>query len=180
MTKVGYKHTEETKQKIKKNHAKYWAGKKRPDMSKFISEREFVWGDRISKALKGKTSNMKGKKMTEESKKKMSTSAIKRIIKRGKPTSIEIKLYDELKRRKIKFEKQYVVNNKFIVDAYIEDLNLIIEADGDYWHTLKRVIIKDKAEKAYLTKCGYRLLRIWETDFNNGEYINTLNKELIC
>lgn len=86
------------------------------------------------------------------------------------PTSIEKKLYEELKRRGFLFETQKIINGKFLVDAYIPLLNLVIEADGDYWHTLPRVMGKDKAENAYLTKCGYNLLRLSETEINNTNF----------
>jgi len=36
----GYKHTEKTKRKISKNHAKYWLGKKRLDISR---ENHYNW-----------------------------------------------------------------------------------------------------------------------------------------
>ena len=92
------------------------------------------------------------------------------------PTSIEKKVYNELKSRHLLFETQKLINGKFLVDAYIPSLNLIIEADGDYWHNLDRVKKKDKAENAYLDKCGYNMLRLSETEINNGNYINTLNQ----
>ena len=86
------------------------------------------------------------------------------------PTSIETKVYAELKNRGLLFERQYLVNGKFLVDAYIPSLNLIIEADGRYWHSLERVIKKDKAENAYLTKCGFDLVRLSEEEINNGSF----------
>ena len=86
------------------------------------------------------------------------------------PTSIEKKLYNELKNRGLLFETQKLINGKFLVDAYIPSLNLIIEADGDYWHSLDRVIKKDKAENAYLKKCGFNLLRLSETEINNTSF----------
>ena len=91
-----------------------------------------------------------------------------------KPTSIEKKVYEELKKRGLLFERQYLVNGKFLVDAYIPSLNLIIEADGKYWHSLEKTVKKDKKENAYLTKCGYTLLRLPETEINNGNFINRL------
>src|SRR3990167_7914075 len=68
------------------------------------------------------------------------------------PTSIEKRVYNELKVRGLLFETQKLINGRFLVDAYIPSLNLIIEADGDYWHSLERVKNKDKARNAYLTK----------------------------
>ncbi len=86
------------------------------------------------------------------------------------PTSIEIKLYKELTKRQIVFQDQYLINDKFWVDAYVPSKNLIIEADGNYWHSLPKMMKKDKAENAYLTKCGYNLLRLSETEINNGSF----------
>lgn len=86
------------------------------------------------------------------------------------PTSIEKKVYDELKARGLLFETQKIINGKFLVDAYIPSLNLIIEADGVYWHNLDRVKKKDKAENAYLDKCGFNVLRLSEDEINNGTF----------
>lgn len=91
-------------------------------------------------------------------------------------TSIEIKVYTELKRLGFLFEKQRLINDKFVVDAYIPSLNLIIEADGDYWHSLDRVKKKDKAKNAYLKKCGFNLLRIPEHKIKTSEF----NLEKLC
>ena len=95
------------------------------------------------------------------------------------PTSIEKKVYEELKVRGLLFEKQKLINGRFLVDAFIPSFNLVIEADGGYWHSLPRVIKKDKAENAYLTKCGYNLLRLTETEINNGQFKIKINKEVI-
>ena len=90
------------------------------------------------------------------------------------PTSIEKKLYQELKDRGFLFETQKIINGKFVVDAYVPKFNLIIECDGIYWHSLDRVVKKDKAENAYLTKCGYNLLRLTETEINNYKFVKKL------
>lgn len=86
------------------------------------------------------------------------------------PTSIEIKLYKELRKRGIRFERQLLLHEKFLVDTYVPSLNLVIEADGDYWHSLPNIIKKDKSENAYLLKCGYNLLRLTETEINNDSF----------
>lgn len=86
------------------------------------------------------------------------------------PTSIEKTLYDYLLLKGILFEKQRLINGKFIVDAYIPSLNLIIEADGKYWHSLDKVVKKDKAENAYLKKCGFNMIRLTEEEINNGGF----------
>lgn len=114
-------------------------------------------------------------KWTPERMKAMSIKGILKQQTMKEPTGIEKKLYEELKRRGLLFETQKIINGRFLVDAYIPSLNLIIEADGEYWHSLPRVVGKDKAENAYLTKCGYKLLRLTETEINNGSFKNKLN-----
>ena len=70
----GFKHSEETKQKISKNNARYWKGKKRSEearqkMSETQKGKTFSEETRkkISKSLKGKT-------LSEETRKKISKS----------------------------------------------------------------------------------------------------------
>ena len=143
--------------------------------------------DKISKAKKGKTSPTKGIKFSNEIKRNMSLGQKKRkfpidyhkkisllgITKQQnskEPTSIERKVYDYLLHQGILFEKQKLINGRFLVDVYIPDLNLIIEVDGDYWHGSDRVQKKDKAENAYLNKCGFNLIRLSETQINNGTF----------
>jgi len=73
------------------------------------------------------------------------------------------------------FVEQELIANKFLVDVLIPDKKIIIQWDGDYWHGKKRTNNKlddrqikrmnlDKSQDAYMTKCGYKILRFWETD----------------
>jgi very-short-patch-repair endonuclease len=98
------------------------------------------------------------------------------IVLHNTPTSIEVKVYDELKRRGFLFETQKVIKGKFRVDAYIPGLNLVVEADGDYWHSLPKNIRRDKAKDAYLGKCGFGLLRLSETEIKSGKFTDKLDE----
>lgn len=84
------------------------------------------------------------------------------------PTSIEKIVYDYLRLKGVKFNSQMLINGHFLVDAYIPASHLVIECDGDYWHSLDRVVKKDKAENAYLIKCGFNLLRLPEHEIRSG------------
>lgn len=148
------------------------------------------WQDMIGKPHRHKTnnkawnkglSNAKTKANAEKARQGISSKDkefYRRIGLRGlikqqnikQPTSIEKIVYDYLVLKDIIFEKQKLINGKFLVDAYIPSLNLIVEADGNYWHTLDRVLKKDKAENAYLRKCGYKLLRLTEEEIKNGKF----------
>jgi very-short-patch-repair endonuclease len=135
---------------------------------------------KISNSKKGTKAWNKGRKLNEFEKEKLKEYGLKGLISQQnskEPTSIEIKLYKELETRHLLFETQVLINGKFLVDAYISDLNVIIEADGDYWHSIPRVRKKDKAENSYLKKCKYKLIRLSEKEINDGSFINLLDKK---
>lgn len=95
---------------------------------------------------------------------------------KGKITSIEKIVYDFLEEKNIIFEKQKLINNRFLVDTYIPKHNLIIECDGDYWHNLEHIKTKDRKENAYLRKCGFNLLRLSEKEINNQLFIKKIQE----
>ena len=102
--------------------------------------------------------------------------ALKKTHEKRGFTSIEIKIYSELARLDLIFDKQKLINGRFLVDAYIPSLNLVIEADGDYWHSLDWAVRNDKRKNAYLRKCGYQVLRIPEHEILDKGF----NLETLC
>ena len=108
---------------------------------------------------------------------------IKRIENKEFPffnTKIELILENEMKKRNIKFTKQFNVNNKFVCDFAIPSSKLIIECDGDYWHANPAIYNKNKLYKSqiknlqrdkfkdkYLRKAGWNVVRFYETDIKN-------------
>lgn len=150
------------------------------------------WKENIRKATTGVNHNNSGYKHTQEwkdtrSKWAKENSHIMRKngllgsleLHKRYPTKIEIMIKNELDKHNINHISQYLVNNKFCVDEYLPEHNLIIEVDGNYWHKLDRVIKKDKAENAYLSKCGYRILRIPE-DKVSGFSAASLSSDLMA
>ncbi|MEK9207915.1 MAG: DUF559 domain-containing protein [Patescibacteria group bacterium] len=155
-------------------------------------ERKKIWGNRQGKHISkkhrlallqsrlGKQGGMRGKKQSDKQKelvKNWSLNHLDRIKENGlkglisqskrKQTKPEKIIIDKLNEDKINHISQYLVNSKFLVDEYLPDKNLIIEVDGNYWHSLSRVVKKDKAENAYLKKCGYKVIRIPEDEVSN-------------
>jgi very-short-patch-repair endonuclease len=94
-------------------------------------------------------------------------------------TSIEVKVYNTLKDMGVRFIEQHIINDKFRVDAYVPDKNLVIECDGDYWHSLENIQKRDKVKNAYLTKCGYKMIRLPEHDIRSGKYLSQLEEVLV-
>jgi len=78
------------------------------------------------------------------------------------------------------YVEQHVIGGKFVVDALLTDHNIIVQWDGDFWHGNPSIypnapypiqqsnMKRDKSADAYMVKCGYRVLRFWETDVHSS------------
>jgi len=106
---------------------------------------------------------------------------------------LELRGSELLKELNVNFIEQKLIGEKYVVDVFVPDSNLIIQWDGDYWHghpknlkegvgnKLQRTNMKKdiRVNKA-LTSMGYNLLRFWQDDVdNNTQYvIDTIKKNL--
>jgi very-short-patch-repair endonuclease/endogenous inhibitor of DNA gyrase (YacG/DUF329 family) len=73
-----------------------------------------------------------------------------------------------LKEIGVEFQEQVLMFNKFLVDALIPSKNIIIQWDGEYWHTKPKRVLLDKSQDAYLKKCGYKVLRITDKQIKHN------------
>lgn len=106
---------------------------------------------------------------------------------RNKPTKLEIKMFDILENIGVKYHPFFIIKKKFIVDCKID--NLIMQADGEYWHghprfepltdRQKTQQKRDNAQDKYLTTCGYIIERIWEHSMSEQAIRNILSKHNI-
>lgn len=89
----------------------------------------------------------------------------------------------------ISFIKQYVIKTNignFTYDFFLPDLSIIVEIDGEYWHskTLEQ-INRDKLKSKIAANEGYTLARISDSDFrpdiifNSKQYLIDHNKDII-
>ena len=86
-----------------------------------------------------------------------------------------------LDENKIKYKFQYKIE-RYLVDFYLPDTNLIIEVYGDYWHTNPKFYnepkskaqkfnaVRDKLKIKYLKLKGYKIKIIWEDDIKNKKF----------
>jgi len=86
------------------------------------------------------------------------------ILQSKNPTYIEIKMKELLDRLNIKYEMQKMIlfktinnGNYRLVDFYIPTANLIIECDGEEWHTIEENEIRNKE----LVNQGFNIVRFW-------------------
>ena len=107
---------------------------------------------------------------------------------KAKPNKFEQLAYSVLVEIGIEFTSQYIINNKFTVDAFLPSKNTVIQFDGDYWHgnpakytvldtRQKRRVAHDISQDAYMKKIGLKVIRFWQSDFSD---LDTLKKRLIA
>ncbi|PYY28369.1 endonuclease domain-containing protein [Paenibacillus illinoisensis] len=141
-----------------------------------------LWKSRIyPKTEKGKASlREKGLKTT--------------LLAKHQDTKPERMVREYLEKKGISYVAQNMMYDKFIVDFYLKEKDIVIEVLGDYWHgnPLKygdsdnlipltpkqlRQKAKDKSRYSYLSTCGHKVLMIWEKDIYDN--INEALSEVI-
>jgi G:T-mismatch repair DNA endonuclease (very short patch repair protein) len=102
-----------------------------------------------------------------------------------KINKLEKKGYDLLDELNIKYDPQFIFGERFVADAFLKDYNMILQFDGDYWHgnlnvfhnltakQLKQVEIDKRANQTAIA-LGFKVLRIWESDFKHPEKIKKI------
>jgi len=65
----------------------------------------------------------------------------------------------------IRAQAQYGIG-PYVVDFAIQELQIVIECDGDYWHSQPECIKRDRRKDTYLAARGWRVLRFSETAIN--------------
>lgn len=150
-------------QHIIETNQKPWTDKRRKQMS------EYKTGDKNS---------MFGKHLSDETKRKKREKMLLKPNRKFKETGIEIKIEEELKKRNIIYKKQKPLCKIAIVDFYLPNNNVIIQADGCYWHNCptcknkkanwKREENKDLKQDLILTFNGFKVYRFWEHDINES------------
>lgn len=161
--------SDELKKKIsdvrKEQGSDWWIGRSHTDESKKkMSE--------IRKVIfLGEGNPFYGKHHSEETKELLRASSSKqRSLAPTLPTKPEKTIHDELIKLGLDFKSEYLINNKFCVDVFIPNYNLIIYIDGCYWHACpvhfpnSQKPKSDNARIPYLTKCGFNVEVIWEHD----------------
>lgn len=89
---------------------------------------------------------------------------------------------DILKKLKVEYSKQFYAKDiKRYYDFYLPSLNVLIEVDGDYYHSYGKVYEEmspmqkrnhrvDEIKNEWAAIHGYALIRIWEHDIRNNPY----------
>ena len=87
--------------------------------------------------------------------------------KKGKKTDIELKIQKELELLHIEFENNFAISG-YVCDFAILDKKVIIECDGDYWHSIPNIIEHDKKKDENLTSLGWKVIRLKGSDIHKN------------
>lgn len=83
-------------------------------------------------------------------------------------TSLERTVWEVLDSLNVEYETQKRIG-PFFVDIYVPSKNLIIECDGEWWHSHPNQVKYDRVRDAYLQKRGYQVLRLPERVIKSEE-----------
>jgi very-short-patch-repair endonuclease len=125
-----------------------------------------------------------GRIHSQQTKDKMSETAINNIIKNGKVkrSNLEYKFEGILDILGYQYQHSYYIPDiKKIYDFYLPDYNTFIEIDGDFWHcnpdtkfaipeckSQELNLINDQFKNEWAVNNGYKIIRIWENDIKNN------------
>lgn len=211
----GKKHSEESKKIKSEMMTELWKSddhkeKVRNGQERFLEENGFWWGWSEESIKKRNMTNIDRygsecilglkeyrtlfDKICLEKYGKTTAKIMLDSLKNSKGTSIEVKIGSLLIENNIKFETQYEViydDTYKLYDFYLIEYNLLIEADGDYWHgnpikfnkeSLNEVQINnienDNLKNEIAKKNGYNLIRFWETDIKKKNFKFKLFNEI--
>ena len=89
-------------------------------------------------------------------------------------TSIEIKIKEFLDKLSIKYIQHKLIqdiDHSYQCDFFLEDFNLVIECDGDYWHNYPYYRDIDLIRTQELKNKKYKIMRLWEKDIKKLEMV---------
>jgi DNA mismatch endonuclease (patch repair protein) len=102
---------------------------------------------------------------------------------RGKDTKVELLVFRYLRQNKIYFQKHYRTKEGIVLDVALPRKKKAVFIDGDFWHgrtlqslrerrgkedfwvkKMERNIERDKSQAEILSRNGWGVFRIWESD----------------
>jgi len=99
--------------------------------------------------------------MTDETKSMLRAARMKQRFP-IKMTKIEQMLFDEFSRLNLDFTMHKNLVGRWQPDFTFENSMLMVQADGDYWHSLPSSKERDDRFNADAKSAGYTVLRFWE------------------
>jgi G:T-mismatch repair DNA endonuclease (very short patch repair protein) len=132
-----------------------------------------------------------GKEIADE--KLMDWKNKNKLFSKSKFTSGEIKIHEILNKHSINFISQYSGFDKYYVDIFIPEMNLVLEVDGDFWHAnpkkysetdilnfpsgpkaAKEVWEKDRIRQEVIESYGVIVRRIFQSEISEENVLSLI------
>lgn len=85
-------------------------------------------------------------------------------------SSLELLVRQQLEKMKEPFQQEMKIG-RFRADFYLPKRNLVIECDGEYWHMIQKIKLRDQRKDKLLLKLGYNILRLRGQDIIKNDFI---------
>jgi len=135
-----------------------WADERRKTQSlKMMGNKNGVCGEHN----KGKKLNLSGSQRVNRSKKRVEYMQLNKTPKTN--TSIELAFKTFCENNNVKYIHQHPIHDisgSWLYDFLIPELNLLVEVDGEYWHSSLKQINRDIIKNKIAREHGYSILRL--------------------
>lgn len=94
------------------------------------------------------------------------------------PTKIESIVGDYLMKVGVESVAQKALGERFQADYFLPKFKLVIECDGNYWHSFPKVVERDKKKDELITRLGFTVLRLKEHEILDGKFATKINERI--
>ena len=189
MQKGTYQRTPETREKLRQATLKQWANPEHREKIRLaLIGNKYTLGMKHSSETREKIRQARlGRKASPETREKVRQAALKRCadpdyreglrqrrlrqVFPSKMTSIERLLHTEFKKRRLKFEMHKTMFGRFQPDFVFAQAHLIVQADGDYWHSRPDRRTQDVTFDKAATAEGWSVWRFGEQEIKMHAHI---------
>ncbi len=93
-----------------------------------------------------------------------------KMCRRRGPTSIELAVRAVLDMLGEDYIFQHQIG-RYVVDFYLPHRNIVLEADGAYWHSLPKVAARDEMRDVRMRELGYKIVRLTENEIKTNALV---------
>lgn len=164
------------------NQKKVWARDGYKEKMKYAREKK-NWRKKLSAAKTASNNPWYGKKRPDHSKLMKSPEMMEKIFAKRSMTDIEQVMVTMLEQLNIPHHSQFFIKHNddaYAYDFKLNDLPVLIEVDGDYWHGgpgvtahvpfVAEVRNNDNIKDVIAQRHGYTVLRFWGSDIKERPF----------
>lgn len=79
-----------------------------------------------------------------------------------------------LEANNISFIQEYAISKRDVFDFFLPEFTLLIECDGEYWHSSKRAKVRDQQKNQNAEAMGFQIMRFAENEIESNKFESQL------